>query len=52
MGRNSDNTRIKDYLNWEPSIPLRLGLEKTYAWIYDQYVRREGGRSAVALMPR
>jgi GDP-D-mannose 3', 5'-epimerase len=40
-GRNSDNTRIKQYLNWEPNIPLRVGLEKTYAWIYDQYVARE-----------
>ncbi|MGC9972920.1 MAG: NAD-dependent epimerase/dehydratase family protein [Bryobacteraceae bacterium] len=40
-GRNSDNTHIKQYLNWEPNIPLRVGLEKTYAWIYDQYVERE-----------
>jgi GDP-D-mannose 3',5'-epimerase len=38
MGRNSDNTLIRKYLNWEPSISLRSGLEKTYAWIYDQYV--------------
>lgn len=38
-GRNSDNTKIKQYLNWEPSIPLRVGLEKTYAWIYDQMTR-------------
>lgn len=35
-GRNSDNTEIKRCLGWEPSIPLRIGLEKTYAWIYDQ----------------
>lgn len=35
-GRNSDNTLIKRYLNWEPSIRLRDGLEKTYKWIYDQ----------------
>ena len=40
-GRNSDNNRIKSYLNWEPSIPLRTGLEKTYAWIYDQYMDRQ-----------
>jgi len=38
MGRNSDNTLIKKYLGWEPGIPLRQGLEKTYAWIYDQYM--------------
>ena len=38
MGRNSDNTLIKKYLGWEPDIPLRQGMEKTYAWIYDQYM--------------
>ncbi len=35
-GRNSDNTRIQALLGWAPSIRLRDGLEKTYAWIYDQ----------------
>ena len=35
-GRNSDNTLIEQRLNWEPCIPLRTGLEETYAWIYDQ----------------
>lgn len=35
-GRNSDNTRIKQYLHWEPAISLRTGLEKTYAWIYNR----------------
>jgi nucleoside-diphosphate-sugar epimerase len=25
---------------WEPSISLRDGLEKTYAWIYDQLAPR------------
>ncbi|MBX3052991.1 MAG: NAD-dependent epimerase/dehydratase family protein [Caldilineaceae bacterium] len=35
-GRSSDNTLIQKYLDWEPSIPLRQGMEKTYAWIYDQ----------------
>jgi GDP-D-mannose 3', 5'-epimerase len=32
-GRNSDNTLILEKLNWAPSIKLREGLEKTYAWI-------------------
>jgi len=40
-GRNSDNTLIKKLLNWEPSIPLPTGLERTYAWIYDQCMARE-----------
>jgi nucleoside-diphosphate-sugar epimerase len=35
-GRSSDNTLIKKLLGWEPSIPLMSGLEKTYAWIYDE----------------
>jgi nucleoside-diphosphate-sugar epimerase len=35
-GRNSDNTHIKRLLGWAPGIRLRDGLEKTYAWIYDQ----------------
>jgi len=40
-GRNSDNTRIKQLLGWAPDIRLRDGLEKTYAWIYDQIVSNQ-----------
>ena len=46
-GRNSDNTLIKKLLGWEPNIRLRDGLEKTYAWIYDQYLARERGGTGV-----
>lgn len=35
-GRNSDNERIKLVTGWAPSESLYDGLEKTYAWIYDQ----------------
>jgi nucleoside-diphosphate-sugar epimerase len=35
-GRNSDNTAIVERYGWQPSTPLRDGLEKTYRWIYDQ----------------
>lgn len=35
-GRNSDNTKIREILQWEPSIRLRDGLEKTYCWMYDE----------------
>jgi nucleoside-diphosphate-sugar epimerase len=38
-GRNSDNTLIKEIYGWAPSITLADGLEKTYAWIYDQVKR-------------
>lgn len=35
-GRNSDNRRLREILEWEPKIPLRIGLPKTYDWIYGQ----------------
>jgi nucleoside-diphosphate-sugar epimerase len=35
-GRNSDNTKIKEYLGWEPSIRLKEGLAKTYEWIENE----------------
>ena len=44
-GRNSDNTLIQKYLDWQPSIRLRDGMEKTYAWIYDQYLKTYGKAS-------
>jgi nucleoside-diphosphate-sugar epimerase len=35
-GRNSENTLIKQYLNWEPSIPLKDGMKETYDWIKEE----------------
>jgi GDP-D-mannose 3',5'-epimerase len=32
-GRNSDNSRLRQVLGWEPSITLRQGLKRTYPWI-------------------
>jgi nucleoside-diphosphate-sugar epimerase len=46
-GRNSDNTLIRQYLDWEPGIRLRDGLAKTYAWIYDQYKAWQSGAKYV-----
>ena len=40
-GRNSDNTLIKQYLGWDPSIPLREGMKKTYGWIREQIVSEQ-----------
>jgi GDP-D-mannose 3',5'-epimerase len=48
-GRNSDNTRIKQLLGWEPSTRLCDGLEKTYAWIHQQIVTGARDKSAPAL---
>lgn len=42
-GRNSDNREIRRHLGWEPSTSLVHGMERTYAWIYDQIVDRSGG---------
>jgi GDP-D-mannose 3', 5'-epimerase len=35
-GRNSDNTRLREVLGWEPLISLEAGLEETYEWIAEQ----------------
>jgi nucleoside-diphosphate-sugar epimerase len=35
-GRNSDNTRLRDVLGWEPAVTLEEGLARTYAWIERQ----------------
>lgn len=41
-GRNSDNTRLREVLNWEPQSTLEDGLRETYHWISDQL--RAAGR--------
>jgi nucleoside-diphosphate-sugar epimerase len=46
-GRNSDNTFIKQVLNWEPSTTLDAGLAATYTWIQTQYRARHSQRNAV-----
>lgn len=46
-GRNSDNTFIKQVLNWEPNTPLKVGLKKTYDWIKEQYYARKQGKRIV-----
>jgi GDP-D-mannose 3', 5'-epimerase len=35
-GRNSDNSRLKQVLGWEPEISLEEGLTQTYKWIEKQ----------------
>jgi nucleoside-diphosphate-sugar epimerase len=32
---------IRERLGWEPSTPLRVGLESTYRWVYDQVAALE-----------
>lgn len=35
-GRNSDNSRLREVLGWEPSTSLEAGLDPTYRWIEKQ----------------
>jgi nucleoside-diphosphate-sugar epimerase len=35
-GRNSDNSRLRRVLGWEPAVKLREGLVPTYEWIAQQ----------------
>jgi len=39
-GRNSDNTRLREVLDWEPQISLEEGLARSYAWIEAQVGKR------------
>jgi nucleoside-diphosphate-sugar epimerase len=48
-GRNSDNTVIKKYLGWEPSIRLRDGMERTYRWIYDEMLKEQPSAKKVSV---
>ena len=39
-GRNSDNTRLREVLKWEPQLTLEEGLKRTYTWIEKQVARK------------
>lgn len=45
-GRNSDNTRLREVLGWEPEISLEEGLARTYQWIEAQVRQRLGSPAA------
>jgi GDP-D-mannose 3',5'-epimerase len=45
-GRNSDNTLIKQQLDWAPEKPLSHGMKATYAWIREQVDSAQQQRSA------
>lgn len=38
-GRNSDNTKLREVLKWEPQISLEDGLKITYQWIEEEVNR-------------
>ena len=41
-GRNSDNTKLKEVLDWEPTVSLEDGLATTYRWIEQQVLQAQG----------
>jgi GDP-D-mannose 3',5'-epimerase len=43
-GRNSDNTRLREVLGWEPRISLEEGIARTYRWIEAQVAESRAGR--------
>jgi GDP-D-mannose 3', 5'-epimerase len=48
-GRNSDNTRLRQVLGWEPSVSLEEGLAETYRWIARQVGATAEPSAAAAL---
>lgn len=50
-GRNSDNSRLRQVLGWEPEISLEEGLARTYVWVEEQVrcqLGKAGNERAVA----
>jgi nucleoside-diphosphate-sugar epimerase len=47
-GRNSDNSKLRNVLGWEPAIDLEAGIGMTYPWIEEQ-VRNTRSRIAAAV---
>jgi nucleoside-diphosphate-sugar epimerase len=47
-GRNSDNSRLRKELGWEPSVKLHTGLRPTYHWIAEQVQQTETAESVAA----
>jgi GDP-D-mannose 3', 5'-epimerase len=47
-GRNSDNTRLREVLNWEPTISLEDGLERTYHWIAAELEKKSSAAAVPA----
>jgi nucleoside-diphosphate-sugar epimerase len=47
-GRNSDNTRLREIIGWEPRVSLEEGLLPTYRWIEEQVT---GQRASARALP-
>jgi nucleoside-diphosphate-sugar epimerase len=49
-GRNSDNTRLREVLNWEPRVSLEQGLEVTYHWIAGELQKQSAERQTAPML--
>ncbi len=47
-GRNSDNTKLREVLGWEPQVSLEKGLEVTYRWIEEQVREKSAAASGAS----
>jgi GDP-D-mannose 3',5'-epimerase len=47
-GRNSDNTQLREVLQWEPIVSLEAGLEITYHWIAGELEKQNAPLNALA----
>jgi GDP-D-mannose 3', 5'-epimerase len=47
-GRNSDNSRLRQVLGWEPAISLEQGLAVTYKWIQSEIMKGQEALAATA----
>lgn len=50
-GRNSDNTRLRQVLKWEPIVSLEEGLARTYHWIQSELIKNGQLTSQPDLVP-
>lgn len=49
-GRNSDNTRLREVLKWEPSVSLEEGLAVTYNWIAGELQKTSQPQTATGVL--
>ena len=46
-GRSSDNSFVKEKINWDTKTTLRDGLKKTYSWIYNEITSKSNNNKFI-----